>query len=147
MLSGSRKSFVVPASAPGPIPRVLSFLNDGVGSFSSAENAVLLIDQQLLVGQHYYDEGQIDQAIAALQSGLEAAKATGVDRIATDIKACAPGAVGESKRLVDHVAGRPIDHALLEETARWIARARVGEEGQEGVRAFLARRAPGWTQT
>ncbi len=54
---------------------------------SPAEHAVLLIDQQLLVGQHYYDEGQIDQAIAALQSGLEAAKATGVDRIATDIMA------------------------------------------------------------
>jgi hypothetical protein len=37
---------------------------------SSAENAVLLIDQQLLVGQQYYDEGRIDQAIAALQNGL-----------------------------------------------------------------------------
>ena len=101
MLSGSRKSFVVPASAPGPIPRVLSFLNDGVGSFSSAENAVLLIDQQLLVGQHYYDEGQIDQAIAALQSGLEAAKATGVDRIATDIMAEMHSRLGDA-----YMAGR-----------------------------------------
>ena len=27
---------------------------------------------------------------------------------------------------------------------RRIAHARVGEEGQEGVRAFLARRKPGW---
>jgi len=88
------------------------------------------------------DIGLIDEVVADA-GGLAAAR----DRIATDIKACAPGAVGESKRLVDHVAGRPIDHALLEETARWIARARVGEEGQEGVRAFLARRAPGWTQT
>ena len=68
---------------------------------SSAENAVLLIDQQLLVGQQYYDEGRIDQAIAALQSGLEAAKATGVDRIATDIIAEMHSRLGDA-----YMAGR-----------------------------------------
>ena len=31
-----------------------------------------------------------------------------------------------------------------EETARRIARARVSEEGQEGVRAFLEKRKPSW---
>ena len=45
-----------------------------------------------------------------------------------------------------HVAGRVIDHALLEETAKRIARARVGEEGREGVQAFLEHRPPKWTQ-
>ena len=34
----------------------------------------------------------------------------------------------------------------LQETARRIAQARVGDEGQEGVRAFLARRKPAWTE-
>jgi len=66
------------------------------------------------------------------------------DRIATEIKACAPGAVGESKRLVSHVHGRHVDHGLLDDTARRIAAARVGSEGQEGVRAFLERRRPSW---
>jgi methylglutaconyl-CoA hydratase len=55
--------------------------------------------------------------------------------------------VAESKRLVDHVAGREIDHGLMEETARRIARARMGPEGREGVAAFLARRPAGWTET
>jgi methylglutaconyl-CoA hydratase len=32
----------------------------------------------------------------------------------------------------------------MEETARRIARARVSEEGQEGVRAFLEKRKPSW---
>jgi methylglutaconyl-CoA hydratase len=32
----------------------------------------------------------------------------------------------------------------MRETARRIAAARVGEEGQEGVRAFLERRKPAW---
>ena len=58
----------------------------------------------------------------------------------------APGAMGEAKRLVRDVAGRHIDHGLMEETAKRIARARVSPEGQEGVRAFLDKRAPSWAE-
>jgi len=63
---------------------------------SSGENAVLLIDRQLLVGQQYYEEGQLDQAIAALQDGLEAAKAAGVDQLATDIVAELHSSLGDA---------------------------------------------------
>jgi len=66
------------------------------------------------------------------------------DRVASDILACAPGAVGEAKRLVESVQGRPIDHELMELGARRVAAAWVSEEGQEGVRAFLERRPPSW---
>ncbi len=65
------------------------------------------------------------------------------DRIAAQMMACAPGAVADSKRLVEEVAYRPVE-SLLEETAKRIARARVGPEGQEGVRAFLEKRKPTW---
>ena len=58
----------------------------------------------------------------------------------------APGAMGEAKRLVRDVAGRHIDHGLMEETAKRIARARVSPEGQEGVRAFLEKRSPRWAE-
>lgn len=58
--------------------------------------------------------------------------------------ACAPRAVGEAKRLVDAVAGRPIDGHLLEDTARRIAARRATDEGREGVAAFLERRPPAW---
>jgi methylglutaconyl-CoA hydratase len=86
--------------------------------------------------------GLIDEVVGDA-AGLEAAKV----RIGAAMRACAPGAVAESKRLVDHVAGREIDHGLMEETARRIARARMGPEGREGVAAFLARRPAGWTET
>ncbi|HXV00914.1 MAG TPA: enoyl-CoA hydratase-related protein [Caulobacteraceae bacterium] len=86
--------------------------------------------------------GLIDE-IAADREELNALQ----QRIIADIKLCGPSAVAESKRLVAHVAGRPIDHGLMEDTARRIARARVEPEGQEGVRAFLARRPAAWTQT
>ncbi|AQR62406.1 enoyl-CoA hydratase [Brevundimonas sp. LM2] len=58
----------------------------------------------------------------------------------------APGAMGEAKRLINDVVGQKIDRGLMEETAKRIARARVSEEGQEGVRAFLDKRAPRWAE-
>ncbi len=58
----------------------------------------------------------------------------------------APGAMGEAKRLVRDVTGQKIDHGLMEETAKRIARARVSPEGQEGVRAFLDKRPARWAE-
>lgn len=70
---------------------------------------------------------------------LEAAR----DRVAAEMMACAPLAVAESKRLVDDVAYQPIDD-VMDETAKRIARIRISDEGQEGVRAFLEKRKPSW---
>jgi methylglutaconyl-CoA hydratase len=88
---------------------------------------------------HALHIGLVDEVVPDA-AGLEARR----EAIAAEVMACAPGAVGESKRLVDHVSGRPIDNALLAETAHRIARVRVGREGREGVGAFLARRKPSW---
>ena len=84
-----------------------------------------------LVGYVLDSADQIDGFIADFAAGM---------------KACAPGAVGEAKRLVNHVARHPIDHSLMEETAKRIARARVSPEGQEGVAAFLEKRKPRWAE-
>ncbi|WP_340646262.1 enoyl-CoA hydratase-related protein [Phenylobacterium sp.] len=64
-------------------------------------------------------------------------------RIAAEMMACAPGAVADSKKLVEDVAYRPIED-VMEETAKRIARTRVSPEGQEGVRAFLEKRKASW---
>jgi methylglutaconyl-CoA hydratase len=85
--------------------------------------------------------GLVDEVVADAVA-LEAAK----QRIADQMRACAPGAIGESKALVAHIIGRHIDHALMEHTAKVIATKRVGEEGQEGVRAFLAGRKASWAE-
>lgn len=97
--------------------------------------------------------GRVFDAANALKIGLvdevvtdRAALAEVRRRIAEEMNACGPAAVAESKRLVDHVAGRPVDHALMESTAHWIARVRASEEGREGVQAFLARRRPKWAE-
>lgn len=97
--------------------------------------------------------GQVFSARYAAQIGLiteAVANAEELDkameRIAENIMACAPGAVADSKRLVSDVYAHKIDRGLMDMTARRIAAARVGEEGQEGVRAFLERRKPAWAQ-
>ncbi|MFN4091783.1 MAG: enoyl-CoA hydratase-related protein [Brevundimonas sp.] len=69
-----------------------------------------------------------------------------VAHLSGTLKACAPGAMGDSKRLVHHVAGHRLDGGLMEDTARRIARARVSTEGQEGVRAFLDKRKAKWAE-
>ncbi|MCW5774310.1 MAG: enoyl-CoA hydratase/isomerase family protein [Rhodospirillaceae bacterium] len=55
-----------------------------------------------------------------------------------------PHAQAASKQLVAHVAGAPIDEALMADTAQRIADRRASAEGKEGVDAFLAKRQPSW---
>lgn len=75
-------------------------------------------------------EGSVDEFISMLTDSL-----TGN----------APGAMGEAKRLVNDIAHHKIDSGLLDETAKRIARARVSDEGREGVLAFLEKRKASWT--
>ena len=60
----------------------------------------------------------------------------------------AGGAQSQSaaKDLIRAVVGRPIDEALIEETAARIAQVRAGEEAREGIGAFLNKRKPRWTE-
>ncbi len=57
-----------------------------------------------------------------------------------------PNAQRESKELVHMVTGHSVtaDLALKMRTAEIIAQMRVSDEGQEGLKAFLEKRPPGW---
>lgn len=56
-----------------------------------------------------------------------------------------PVAVAECKRLIRRIGDHDGGPAELDAiTADWIARLRVSEEGQEGLRAFLDKRKPEW---
>lgn len=61
------------------------------------------------------------------------------------LKSAGPEALAETKRLIDQVAGQPIEQASFLTTLK-IAERRVSPEGQEGIQAFLERRKPRWSE-
>lgn len=100
--------------------------------------------------RRYFTTAERFDAARALQLGFvhecvpaEALDAT-VEGIVAAWLANGPQAVKACKQLVADLAGRPIDAALREETARRIADIRASEEGREGVQAFLGKREPTW---
>jgi methylglutaconyl-CoA hydratase len=82
-----------------------------------------------LVSQLPSDEAELDAVIDGLVSGL---------------LANSPAAVKAAKQLVFDVAGREISDDLIADTCHRIADIRVSPEGQEGLSAFLEKRAPAW---
>ena len=66
-----------------------------------------------------------------------------VQRYVNEVLSAAPTAVAAAKRLLPQVWGQRPD-SVAEVTARAIAAQRVSPEGQEGLRAFLEKRKPGW---
>ena len=67
-----------------------------------------------------------------------------INDIVTSIMQCGPDAIREGKSLIAAVAGRPINAAIIADTAQRIARVRASKEGIEGVSAFLAKRNAIW---
>jgi len=71
-----------------------------------------------------------------------------VESIVEALLASGPQAVAECKQLIRRVQTFDGPAGELDAiTAEWIARLRVGDEGQEGLRAFLDKRKPDWTGT
>ena len=60
------------------------------------------------------------------------------------IRANGPQALAVCKQVLSTVAGHDWKH-LTEETVRVIADRRVSPEGQDGLKAYLEKRKPGWT--
>ena len=87
------------------------------------------------------------QVVAVTQEQLvvgAARTALGSARFTRQRERKAPGAASAAKALIAQVAGRP-PRDVADLTAETIARHRVSEEGQSGMRAFLDRRPAPWT--
>jgi methylglutaconyl-CoA hydratase len=96
------------------------------------------------IGAHarrYFLTGERFDACAALRIGLVHEVAENLDaaveRVIVEILSAGPEAVREAKKLIRE---RPAG----DNTAQIAARLRAGDEGQEGLRAFLERRTPSW---
>jgi methylglutaconyl-CoA hydratase len=96
--------------------------------------------------------GRRFDATRALRIGLvhevvegEAALDAAVDTAVADVLAAGPTAARAAKGVIREVRGLPHESTRWH-TARKIAGQRAGAEGQEGLRAFLERRAPAWRE-
>ena len=91
--------------------------------------------------RRYFVSGERFDADTALRIGLVSEVAADLDaaveRVLGELLSAGPHAARWAKRLVRERPDGP-------ETARWIAERRTSEEGQEGLKAFLEKRPPGW---
>ncbi|MDB5895660.1 MAG: enoyl-CoA hydratase [Rhodoferax sp.] len=82
--------------------------------------------------------GFVHEVVAAEALDAKVAEMTGA------LVNAGPAAVRACKRLVQDVAGREIDAALIARTVEGIADIRASDEGREGIQAFLQKRKPHW---
>ncbi len=123
----------------GLVPAVISpYVIEAIGSrharrfFLTAEQMTTKKARRIGLIHEIAKRGQLDEAVA--------------HQVRMLLKG-GPFAMRESKELVRMVGGHHVtaDQALRQRTAEIISQMRVSPEGQEGLRAFLEKRAPSWT--
>ena len=100
--------------------------------------------------RRYFMTAEVIDAPRAGQLGLVHGVVPAVDldttvaRLITALLDGAPGAQRRARELVHRADGSAVDDAVIDYTADLIAELRTGAEGQEGLSAFLEKRAPNW---
>jgi len=69
---------------------------------------------------------------------------TAIEKLLEHLLAGGPEAMKKIKELIRAVSNRPLDDALVADTAKRIAEIRVSPEGREGIASFLEKRKPAW---
>jgi methylglutaconyl-CoA hydratase len=119
----------------GLVPSIVMFdLTRLVGDRRARQ---LLICGELIIAAEAFRWGLLNQVTSAESCLAEAI------RVGKRVTESAPGAVAAIKRQLDETHGRP---KSLRGAAAVSAAIRVSEEAQEGIRAFLEKRPPSWTQ-
>ena len=122
----------------GIIPAVISpFVLAKIGV---SHARALFLTGERFGAQHAYRIGLVHQVVP--ESELDGA----VEMTLDELRSASPTAITAAKRTLQAVQA-----ASYEDTraisARAIAAQRISEEGQEGLRAFLERRRPSWTDS
>ena len=100
--------------------------------------------------RRYFLTAEVFGAEEALRLGLLSALVPAaeldatIDALVAHLLAGGPVAQARIKELVRAVAARPLDAALIADTAKRIAEIRASPEAKEGISAFLEKRKPPW---
>jgi methylglutaconyl-CoA hydratase len=102
--------------------------------------------------RRYFLTAEVFDAAEALRIGMLSMLVSAgeldatIDALLRHVLAGGPLAHGKIKDLIRLVGARPVEDALVDDTARRIAEIRVSEEGREGISAFLEKREPKWSR-
>jgi methylglutaconyl-CoA hydratase len=100
--------------------------------------------------RRYFLTAEVFDAAEAQRIGLltitveKAALDQAIEDLLVHLLAGGPEAMKAIKALIRSVASRPLDDALVAETAQRIAEIRVSPEGKEGIASFLEKRKASW---
>lgn len=127
--------FAVTEARLGLIPAIIApYLVRAVGARAAR---FLFLTGERIPAAEAHRLGLVHEVVAA--EALDRA----VARHVATLLAGGPQALAAIKRLVPFV-DRPIDDAMIEETARRLMRIRSSAEAREGLAAFFDKRKPGW---
>ena len=124
----------------GIIPATISpYVIKRVGEFKAKE---LMLTARRFTAQTAAQYALINQSFETVKAMDEY-----VENIIVQLKENSPQALTQCKALIAHVSNTMEDFdQLMPYTARMIAEARISEEGQEGMAAFLGKRKPKWME-
>jgi methylglutaconyl-CoA hydratase len=100
--------------------------------------------------RRYFLTAEVFDAAEALRIGMLSLLVSpseldaSIETLVNHLMAGGPEAHAKIKHLIRAVAGRPLDDALLADTAKRIAEIRVSPEGKEGIASFLEKRKASW---
>ncbi|WP_028448821.1 enoyl-CoA hydratase-related protein [Chitinibacter tainanensis] len=137
IVATARSRFAVPDARLGLIPAVYGpYLINKIGS--SAARRFFLTGEQF--------DGKAAQRIGLIHE-VHPDHATAhqqVEQWCAHILRNSPHALTACKRLITSVEHRPIDDAMISDTAHRMAHIRSHEEAVEGIRAYLQASTPAW---
>lgn len=102
--------------------------------------------------RRYFLTAEVFDAAEAQRLGLLTALAPDreldalIEKLLENLLAGGREALARIKELIEAVALKPVDDALIADTARRIAEIRGSPEGREGIAAFLGKRKPAWVR-
>jgi isohexenylglutaconyl-CoA hydratase len=100
----------------------------------------------MLTGARFRGEEAVHYGVGHILAEDATDMAAKCAEVLAQIALCAPGANAVTKGIVFETTRRPRPEAL-DFAARGFADCLLGEEGREGVAAFVEKRPPGWANS
>ena len=102
------------------------------------------------MARRYFLSAEVFDAAEAYRLGLLSGVSASenldaeIEKLLGQLTQGGPHAQAKIKDLIRAVSARPVDDAMIEDTAKRIAEIRVSAEGREGISSFHEKRKPSW---